>query len=277
MNERIAHFKMGADYIFKSIFGKVPNKLNIEENRRIDVLEKNGFKHNSTDSEFGVTKNAMSFWLRKNSSDFYVFEELFIGGEYLGVCELVDLNHINVKTIVDIGSNIGLAALYFKGKFSNSTIYCVEPDPSNFLMLQRNTEQLNNVSAYNYAVWSHNSSLKLGSEFRDGLNWSKSVLDSNEGSPNGKIEVTGITLDDFIANNGIQAIDILKVDIEGAEFEVILNSPSRNFLQISKIIVLEVHAEVGDIIEIQKVLLNYDYFLIKYGETIIGIKKWLIK
>lgn len=124
--------------------------------------------------------------------------------------------------IIDCGANIGLSTIFFKRKFPNSRIISIEADPEIFGMLIKNTSQfdLQNLKLLNKAVWivdgnvTFNASGGLGGRIEN---------TSNINSDSLKVTVQSIRLksllDDIIKNG--ENIDLLKIDIEGAEIEVI--------------------------------------------------------
>ena len=115
--------------------------------------------------------------------------------------------------ILDCGANIGISVLNYKRKYPGSKIIAFEPDP-NILPVLKNNIALNNaheVKIVDAAVWIKKGTSRFFCEGADG-----SKLFSGENSP-GTITVNTIDLADYIN----QPVDLIKMDIEGAEFEVI--------------------------------------------------------
>lgn len=116
--------------------------------------------------------------------------------------------------VVDVGAYPGDYAVYASRKIGkNGKIICFEPDPRNRRILRRNLERekFNNFIIVPKGLWNENTKLNL--ENSDGLH---SYLSSNSGE---KIDV--VKLDDELNMLGINKIDVLKMDIEGAEIEAI--------------------------------------------------------
>lgn len=110
------------------------------------------------------------------------------------------------------GANIGLSVLYFKDLYPNSTIVAFEPDEEVFSVLQRNIERsgYQDVELFRRALWSAETSLSFMNEGADGGRIARG------GDARGKIVQTA-RLRDYLDRR----VDLLKIDIEGAETEVL--------------------------------------------------------
>ena len=118
----------------------------------------------------------------------------------------------NQPVIYDCGANIGVSCLYFKSLYPDARIIALEADPEIAKILQNNISKnnLSNVEVINKAVWTKNSTIEFGVESSDA---GSIYLDSN------KISVNSLRLKDMIQKE--DKIDMLKIDIEGAENVVI--------------------------------------------------------
>ena len=116
--------------------------------------------------------------------------------------------------IIDCGANIGISTLYFTHQFPDAEVIAFEPDDTNFAMLQKNVRswQLNNVKCCKQAVWIENTTLNFSNNADMG-----SKIES--GSSSNTIQVEAIRLKDILTKK----VDFLKIDIEGAEFDVLLD------------------------------------------------------
>jgi|ERR671920_258822 FkbM family methyltransferase len=149
--------------------------------------------------------------------------------------------------VVDIGAHIGLYTIMSSKRVgSNGKVVAIEPDPSNFEMLNRNIKlnQLTNVLPLNYAVYSKETKVKLYlPEEKSGHTIYNTMMVLDRAKANEKfVEVNANTLDNLLQENGIeQQLNWIKIDVEGAEFEVLKGSA--DILSNSKDIALliEVH------------------------------------
>jgi FkbM family methyltransferase len=114
--------------------------------------------------------------------------------------------------IIDCGSNVGISALYFKSLFPKARIYCYEADPHIAEILRRNLENNGavDVEVFQKVVWTHSNGVFFGSEGADG------------GSVHNTQNATffpSVCLREVLQQR--EAIDLLKIDIEGAEVAVL--------------------------------------------------------
>jgi FkbM family methyltransferase len=148
-------------------------------------------------------------FLRRHSSDFMVFEEIFIDQQYKASYP----NEV-IRTVIDAGSNIGLSALYFLRKYPSAKIICLEPEDANFELLKKNLSCYPNVILLKKGLWHSSQHLNIVNTQAD--SWGFEVKAAAEGD--GLIE--GISINKIITEYAISAIDLLKIDIEGSEKEV---------------------------------------------------------
>lgn len=117
--------------------------------------------------------------------------------------------------IIDCGSNIGLSIIYFKTLFPESTVIGFEPDPDIFNLLQTNLRSFNftNVEPRNEAVWTKNELLTFKKGYLEGH------IVNEEGDRQNTITIKAIRLRELLEK--YNTIDFLKIDIEGAELDVL--------------------------------------------------------
>jgi FkbM family methyltransferase len=134
------------------------------------------------------------------------FKEIFMDENYKF------LSDTDRPIIYDCGSNIGLSCIYFKELYPNSIVHAYEADPAIFECLKNNllSSGLGDVILHNKAVWIDNHGIQLAEEGADG----GSIY--GEGK---KIKVDSVRLKELIDSEDI--IDFLKLDVEGAETDII--------------------------------------------------------
>src|ERR1700733_11933508 len=93
--------------------------------------------------------------LRVRTTDVALCREILLNGLY--DCQLRE----SPEVIFDLGANIGLSTVYYANKFPTAKIIAVEPDPSNFALLEKNCEPYRNVTLVQGAVWKAAGSVRL--------------------------------------------------------------------------------------------------------------------
>lgn len=169
--------------------------------------------------------------LRKSSSDVKVFVTTFIQKEF-------DIQADNVQIIVDAGAYTGLSTLWFSKKYPNAKIIAIEPANDNFEILRKHTAHLSNVIAVNAALWSTEKELSVQNPGEG--HWSYSVVTQSGDELN---KTRSITLNQLIAEHNIQTIDILKLDIEGAEKEIF--DSSTDWVSSANNVIVELHEHLA--------------------------------
>jgi len=116
--------------------------------------------------------------------------------------------------IIDGGANVGLSVLYFKELYPRSQIVAFEPDDDIFSVLERNIERrgYENINLFGQALWSSETKLSFMSE----------------GSYGGRISQADDPRDTVVQTVRLRnylnrQVDFLKLDIEGAETEVLID------------------------------------------------------
>lgn len=143
-------------------------------------------------------------------------------------------NNLKPK-IIDCGANIGLSIIFFKRLFEDAKIIAFEPDPVIFDTLKKNIQSfdLDNVELINKALWKNEGEISFFSEGADGGRIDDKIYGE------GKL----ISLKTTQLSNYIDGpIDFLKIDIEGAETEVIKECQHK--LHLVENIFIEYHSMV---------------------------------
>jgi FkbM family methyltransferase len=139
-------------------------------------------------------------------------------------------------TILDLGSHAGATIIYFRHRFPSARIVGVEPSPRTFRRLRHNTDKLTDVELVEGAVVPHDGSFYI-------TEGKMSTSATVAGQPtDDTVPVDGISLETIRSQHGLTQIDLLKVDIEGSEWEV-FRGPAD--VQGINTIVGELHTDAG--------------------------------
>jgi FkbM family methyltransferase len=139
---------------------------------------------------------------------------------------------------LDIGAIIGSVSLYVdnfnkvRDEDNKIKVYSVEPEPNNLLLLKENIKNnpTENITVINNAIWYEQKTVLITNK-----GGNSSIIDETNDE---SVEVLAITIQDFIDLYGIDEIDVVKIDIEGAEFDLMINTPPETLAKI-KYITLE--------------------------------------
>lgn len=135
--------------------------------------------------------------------------------------------------IIDLGANIGLTSLYFSGVYgSTNPIISVEPSRQNNKLLELNLDLYTHITTIPTAVSNTDG---VASFYDDGLGYNSKLDDSGDST----YEISTISMATLISNQNIEEIEVLKIDIEGAE-EVLFEGDI-DWLRIVKNVIIEIH------------------------------------
>lgn len=149
------------------------------------------------------------------------------------------------STILDIGAYNGGVAKKILRVCKDATLYAVEACPKNAILAK---SVLGN-RVYNCAIGRTTGDITFNIadiKHKEGSSASNSLYDeavNRKGMKCSAITVRCYTLDDFIANIGIDYIDLLKSNCEGGEYEM-FSAPTLNFLEISRLLCISFHAKL---------------------------------
>ena len=169
---------------------------------------------------------------RLGTHDAAAFRQIFLTGDYdFPLTE-------EPRVVVDAGAHVGYGATFFTLKYPDAKIYSLEPEPSNAVMLRLNTAPYPNITVIESALWNTDAALSIIDPAADV--WSFRVSELTTGEQGGGIKA--ITMPQIVSEVG--HIDVLKIDIEGAEVEVF--SGKVDWLDHVGCIVIELHDERRD-------------------------------
>lgn len=153
-------------------------------------------------------------------------DEIVIRNEY----QLDRFINMENKVFIDIGSAIGVAAIIMAKLNPNSRVLAFEPYPKSFDNIVHNAEinKITNLSVYNIAV-SNNDTKKLTLHIcphMSGANSTHAISNrfNERYKSKQKVDVNCISFDQIVEKHQIESIELLKIDCEGAEFEIIYDS-----------------------------------------------------
>jgi FkbM family methyltransferase len=145
-------------------------------------------------------------WTIGPKSDFDVLNEVLVLKAYGAT---LPMRH--PRTILDLGSHMGATVLFWRERFPDARIVAVEPDPVTFRRLRRNVGRWAGVELENVAVWENDGPVTF---FSCEQGWISSLSGGGEA-----VTVAGRSFGRLVAQVG--QVDLLKVDVEGAEWYIL--------------------------------------------------------
>lgn len=177
-------------------------------------------------------------YLRMNSTDADLASKLIgkQGGEYDFIKSLPGIE--NYQTIVDAGANVGFFTLLAKRAAPHARIISIEPDSGNYEMLCRNCPSAADSCTGGGDIKLHaglwNKACKLGIEKRKTGDVGFVVYEDENGL------IDAVSMPDIMTKMKIDHIDLLKMDIEGSEFQV-FDESAEQWIDKVDVLIIETH------------------------------------
>jgi FkbM family methyltransferase len=184
---------------------------------------------NST-AEINVPGLAAPVLVRTGTSDISTFDQIFVELQYQ-----LNIQGFNPEYIIDGGANAGYSTLYFASRYPHAKIVAVEPEPSNYEILRRNVASYENITPLHAALWNKKMLLNINNPGDD-----KNAFRVQQGNNSGAGKVQALAPLDIMEAGELAKLDILKLDIEGAEKEL-FDENSSVWLDKTDLIIIELH------------------------------------
>lgn len=179
-------------------------------------------------------KNGLKFIVRARTMDRSVLKEVWIK-------EIYDKHNVRVEkgdTVIDIGGHIGIFSVYAAHLSQTGKVFAFEPFIENYKRLENHKiiNQKENLQVYNKGVANIEGTQTLYLSPDDNTGGHSLHLKTNSEY---KIEIQTVNIIAFCEKEKIEIIDFLKLDCEGAEFEIVKSSEA--ILKKVKKIIMECH------------------------------------
>lgn len=201
-----------------------------------------------------VVSTRYSFLLELTSSVDNIDQEIYYRGTYeAGTLDIIEKCLRPGDIFLDVGANIGLMSLLASTCISPAgRVYAFEPEPHTFRLLQKNISMnsIQNILTFNIGLGATKGSQEIYNNQDDNRGTSSFIKHTSEAVKAAEVPVT--TLDDFIIENQIHSVRMMKVDVEGWEMEVLkgaqtlLSSPQAPIVCIEYNTSFPNHADIYD-------------------------------
>lgn len=173
---------------------------------------------------------AHPLWFRPNTTDSRSLKNVFADREY--AINFTD----EPKLIIDAGANVGYASVFFADRYPNAKVLAIEPESANFALLNRNAAPYENIVPIHAALWHCQERIAISDPGKGAWAFRTSALSHARETVE---HVQGVTVQQIIEEHDVSQIDLLKIDIEGAEKQVFEHSC--NWIERVQMIVVELH------------------------------------
>lgn len=162
-------------------------------------------------------------------TDLRIINEIWIGHCYEGHSQIVPRNG---WTVVDLGAHKGIYAARVLHLAPEAHVHCYEPDPHNYACLVRNVPSAHH---HQVAVGSTPGTRTLQQvPSNRGLGSTVEGRLQSRGTPTVPVEVPQVSLAQVMEHVG--TVDLLKVDVEGAEYDIVLSSEAAAFARVARVV-----------------------------------------
>lgn len=196
--------------------------------------------------EIDLTLDDGALSLRLRSSDVTVIE--IMGMDAYDV----DLSPLGtVKTVLDVGANVGMTSIYLSQRMGDADFFCVEASSHSFALLEENLRRnVPRASAINAALVPRPGHFRVVEGSYSGI----TRVDPDEGQSGTR--VTALTLPQVLDRAGFDIVDLMKLDIEGGELGVF--ECAGDWATRVRAILAEVHPPLT-VLDAQRQLSTYGY------------------
>jgi FkbM family methyltransferase len=182
-------------------------------------------------------------WLRPGTSDWPVFEQIFLHKEYEtdGTRQQDEIVKRYADAcasgrsplIIDLGANVGLSSILFARAWPRATVVAIEPDEGNFQLLEKNVAPYRNIEPIQTAIWDNPTNLSIVDSTEQP--WMLRLLESEDRTTG----VRAVTVPEILRQHDRSEIFIAKIDIEGAEHELFRSN--FQWLDNVDLVIIELH------------------------------------
>ncbi len=144
--------------------------------------------------------------------------------------------------IIDAGGYIGTAAIILARAFPEATVVSLEPSRENFAILAMNVRDYPNVIALNVALGATEGRVQLVDRGTGEVGFSTVQAPADRASPPRLHESEVTTVPELMKRYHASGIDLLKLDVEGAEHDLLQGQP--DWLAATRIVLAELHERI---------------------------------
>jgi FkbM family methyltransferase len=176
------------------------------------------------------------------------------------------------RFIIDAGANVGYASVRFAELYPHADIVAIEPDRENFEILQQNIAPYPHVRGLRCGLWPRTANLVIDNP--EAKSWAFRVREARDGEAG----FPAVGIGEILRESGASTLDILKLDIEGAELELFSDERCHAWLERTNMIFVELHDRIkaGCTDAMEKAVARHGFQRQALGSNLILIRKTLL-
>ena len=177
------------------------------------------------------------FVIRRKTTDSHVLYGVYVRKEFHLPFELSE----EPKTIFDGGAYTGISSLNFHERYPGARIIAIEPESDNFTQLEHNVACFEQISLVKAALWSEDTHVEIYNRHdNDWAKWGFAAKAVSESNPD---TVPARSVASLMREYTLPKIDILKLDIEGSEFNL-FSAENLDWLDQVDVVIIELHDRI---------------------------------
>jgi FkbM family methyltransferase len=206
--------------------------------------------------------------LRGKTSDRLTFQKIFVDGEYR-----FDLG-FSPQVILDGGANVGYSSIYFARRFPDALVIAVEPEAENFRLLRHNTASYPNIRPVQKALWPSRTHLAI-----ENVAGQPDAFRVRESASAEGRTIPTCTIDELLHEAGADRLDLLKLDVEGAEKELFEDPGRESWLEKTRAVIMEPHDwfKPGCTSAVEHAIANQPFRRTQVGENLLFVREGSIR
>ncbi len=187
--------------------------------------------------EITLRKSGLRFFVR-SAMDVWSIKETLLDHFY----ERCGFSIGDGWTIVDIGGGVGDFTLLAASSHPHNQVFAFEPTPGSYHLLTKNIHlnQITNVKSFPHAIWSCDGEILIDTHAGEPVQFTSQAVAQDEAPAPGKTLVASLSMASLFQITGITQCDLMKLDCEGAEYEILFKTPQEILERIDRI-VMEYH------------------------------------
>jgi len=177
-------------------------------------------------------KGGQTLHLRSGAADYHIFHRIFVDDQYR--IDPIQASGKRLECVLDIGANVGIFATRVAPLAHQ--VLAFEAARENFGRLEQNVADWPQIQAFHTAVTASSGSIRLYVPSQERLSGEFSTYPGLSGQEARYEEVAALSLDDLFAAHITGACDLMKLDVEGAEYDIIEGASAATLSRVRRIV-----------------------------------------